>query len=257
MADTNVKELLYEKAQQLLSQYGRLYTLLVTLRWATTGADDGGIPRQGWWRGGIRWLEAVVVPFYMPWASGFVFLGAAVLLLLLGIRRFTGVIGEEPIIAAFVAEGFFLLVLFLLLLLAPGSPSSTRSDELSTLVHDLNDIATDITRIVESHDQLLQRWQESTESQSIALQRLDQLLQKLQQLPLPGAALVAELQQLQQALSQLNATIRQTVDELQHWRNQQLQSLVQQELARILATYARTVAAPDSGSPSGESSHHA
>lgn len=238
MADADVRERLFSHAHALLQRQGRLRTLLHTLRWAVSGSPELDMPAHGWWRGGLRWLEAVVAPLYTPWAMGLVFLGAALLVALLALQRLAGAVSDELIVAALIAEGFFLCLLWLLLLLAPGSPGHHRSGGLAELVSDMDTIATDLDTIVKAHEELLQRWQELTAHQIDSLQHLRQLVEALGQLPQPGAALVEHLDLLQQSLAQLTATLQHALQELSFWRTQQVQSLVQQELARLLAAAA-------------------
>ncbi len=238
MADADIRERLFLQAQELLQRQGRLRTLAQTLRWAIAGSPEMDLPAHGWWHGGRRWLEAVVAPLFTPWALGLVFLGAAFIVLLLALQRLTGSVGEGLIVAGLIAEGFFLVLLWLLLLLAPGSPASKRGGDLAELANDLDTIAADIDTIAKAHEELLQQWQELTASQIASLEHLRQLVEKFHHLPQPGEALTERLELLQQSLAQLTAVLHEALNEFSLWRTQHLQSLVHQELARLLAAAA-------------------
>ncbi|MCS7176821.1 MAG: hypothetical protein NZ960_04240 [Candidatus Kapabacteria bacterium] len=201
---------LSERARELLSTRGRLSALTSTLRLSIYGDPQEGLPQNGWGKGIAIWWRAVVVPFYSHWISSAVYAGAALLLFLVGLRRFADAVSTELLIVGFAAEAVLLLLLALASLAAPvEAPQSPK--ELQALTGHIEGMASHVADIAEilSHS----RGQTATLEQGVA--------------------------QLTRSVGELVQLLRQTTQELQQWRTQELRSLVRQELEQLLSDAVR------------------
>lgn len=238
----SLPEQLATYAQEQIRRRGKLRSLGHLFWTSVRGNPARGLPRQGLWRGTLLWLEAVVVPYYGNWISAAVYFGAALLLLLVGLRRFSHLVGDGAIIAALAVESFLLLLLSLSLFAAAPTAPATSAQELtdwvSQLAIDMTEMADSAGRILSQQERLLQQWQHFGQQQHTLLQHLATLSESLRHLPAPTAELLDALHALRQSLASLEQQLQRYSEELQHWRTQELQLLVRQELAQLLSAAA-------------------
>ncbi|GBD06966.1 hypothetical protein HRbin21_00775 [bacterium HR21] len=251
MAHTNLNlhEQLSAYAKSLLQSSGKLSTLWKTLQVGIRGLTEQGaeqFPGQGVWRGILVWFEAVVAPYYAGWISALVYAGAALLLLLIGLHRFTDGVGPEAILAALFLEASLLVLLALTLGAAPATrTSAVEEDELRSIADEIAEIAGDAGRILDSHRELLTQWHAVGERQRKLLEQISTLLNTLATLPLPSTKLAETIERLNQNLDTTTAMLQRFREELQQWQREQLQELVRQELARLLSNRVTPPAPPE------------
>ncbi|MCS7170006.1 MAG: hypothetical protein NZ949_05215 [Candidatus Kapabacteria bacterium] len=241
MTDRDLALQLSKITEQKLRTQGRLRTLVSTLRSSIRGSPDEEIPRLGWWRGTLLWWESVVAPFYSTWISAAVYFGAAVLLLFIGLRRFTHIVSNEAVVASLVLEAVLLVLLCLVLLASPPTTSPPASpqewgEQIHNIAKDMDAIVSSADKVLTQHEKLLNCWSDSVQNQEELLRRFAETVASLQSMPQPGSALLNALEGVQQAVKKLDETLHQIAGELQHWRSQQLQGLIQQELLRLAST---------------------
>lgn len=238
MAHTDIspREKLSTYAQNLLQSAGKFSVLWRTLR-ASIWGRNSELSGQGIWRGVALWFEAVVAPYYAGWVSALVYAGAALLLLLIGLHRFTESIGTGAVIAALVLEVCLLLLLAATLGAAPSAQSTvvdSVATELKDIANEIAEIASDAWKIQEGHRELLRAWQDVGEQQRKLLEQFRTALDTLARLPLPGEKFIGALEQVRQSLDATAGMLQHLSTELQQWRQEQLQELIRQELVRLL-----------------------
>ena len=216
-----------------LQRRGR-WRALWTAWWLCVRGDEvQGQQGLGLWRGTALWLEEVVHRYYFSQVNALVYFGAAVLLVLLGMRRFLhNTLPEWLLIGGIALEALLLLALVVTLLFAPteSAPSSPSDEELRWLLSDLNELA-------QSYDGLLQRWDRSLER----LQQLESVTTTLEQLaatlrstPIPSTELIEALRSLTDALHRTHEGMAELVQQLERLNQQQLRELVQREVHHVL-----------------------
>ena len=218
-----------------LQRRGRWRALWTAWRLCIRGDEALGQQGLGLWRGTALWLEEVVHRYYFSQVNALVYFGAAILLVLLGVRRFShNTLPEWLLFGGIALEALLLLVLVVTLLFAPTesahpSPSSSN-EELQWLLSDLNELA-------QSYDGLLQRWDRSLERlqqlESVTA-TLDQLATTLQNSPVPSTELIEALHNLTDALHRTRAGVAELAQQLERLNQEQLRELVQQEVHRVL-----------------------
>ncbi len=217
-----------------LQRRGRWRALWTSWRLCIRGDEAQEHQGLGLWRGTALWLEEVVHRYYFSQVNALVYFGAAILLVLLGVRRFShNALPEWFLFGAIALEALLLLALVVTLLFAPtesAHPSSPSNEELQWLLSDLNELA-------QSYDEQLQRWDRSLERlqqlESVTA-TLEQLATTLQNTPVPSAELIEALRNLTDALHRTREGVAGLVQQLERLNQEQLRELVQQEVHRIL-----------------------
>ena len=70
--------------------------------------------------GTALWMEEIVNRFYFSTVNSFVYLGAALLLVLIGIRRFSDNVSDGVVIAGIVFEALMLVFMFVVMIFTPN-----------------------------------------------------------------------------------------------------------------------------------------
>lgn len=76
--------------------------------------------KLGFLRGTLLWLEEVVNRYYFSVLNSFAYFGAAVLLVLIGINRFTERIDDSVVIYGLIFEAMMLVFIFIVMLFTPS-----------------------------------------------------------------------------------------------------------------------------------------
>ncbi len=90
------------------------------------------VHKLGLLQGTFIWLEEVVNRYYFSTINSFVYFGAAIFLVLVGLNRFTDKIDNTTVIAGLIFEAAMLLLMFLIMLFTPN-------DDVLDLKQDLNE----------------------------------------------------------------------------------------------------------------------
>jgi hypothetical protein len=98
----------------------------------------------GFVKGTALWMEEIVNRHYFSTINSFVYLGAAILLVIIGIRRFTESMPTSLVIASIVFEASMLLVIFIVMLFSPNEElTDDEESEESILIQEIGEISTD------------------------------------------------------------------------------------------------------------------
>lgn len=76
--------------------------------------------RLGLFKGTAIWMEEIVNRFYFSVINSFVYFGAAVLLVIIGVRRFSDSIDDRFVIAGVVFEALMLFFMFIVMFFSPS-----------------------------------------------------------------------------------------------------------------------------------------
>jgi hypothetical protein len=75
--------------------------------------------KLGFWRGTLLWLEEIVNRYYFSTINSFVYFGAAVLLVFIGINRFTDKVDDSTVVYGLAFEAIMLIAMFIVMLFTP------------------------------------------------------------------------------------------------------------------------------------------
>lgn len=109
-----------------------------------TETDTTILHSLGFVKGTALWMEEIVNRHYFSTINSFVYLGAAILLVIIGIRRFTESMPTSLVIASIIFEASMLLVIFIVMLFSPNDELVEEEEsEESILIQEIGEISTD------------------------------------------------------------------------------------------------------------------
>lgn len=109
-----------------------------------TETDYTVLHSLGFVKGTALWMEEIVNRHYFSTINSFVYLGAAILLVIIGVRRFTESMPTSLVIASIVFEASMLLLIFIVMLFSPNEELIDEDEsEESILIQEIGEISTD------------------------------------------------------------------------------------------------------------------
>lgn len=146
------KELRYEKQYSAISSLLQCWRICINNKDINkyTNKDVNVLYNLGFFAGTGLWLEEVVNRFYFSTINSFVYFGAAILLVLVGLRRFSDLIGDSVVIAGVIFEAAMLLFMFFIMLFTPNDELTDDNDsnESNDIVNEVGEIARDFAAAV-------------------------------------------------------------------------------------------------------------
>ena len=191
--------------------------------------------------GTTLWMQEVVNRFYYSAINAFVYAGAALLLVAVGLNRTRVIDAQEIVIAGIVLEALLLLLLFAVMYFTPpddtevldqSASSSSATDELlremgeigrdyAAMAVQLESISASLTDLVEKQDAMMTSVRDSVDAAVGAVS--------------PNPELMASMQTTTAALDRFAGSVDALGQRLQAMERQEMERMVRSELEKILS----------------------
>lgn len=193
----------------------------------------------GFWRGTMLWMQEVVNRYFFSVINSFVYFGAAILLVLIGLRRFSDLLTDEMVIAGVIFEAGMLATMFIVMLFTPDDEleqydNKGNNSDSEMLMDEVGEISVDFASAVVQLEEISETMKAFVANQGLILSRLESLNQSYADMSNPNPKMIgimektnAELQNLQQNIETLNKAAEAI-------KRAEIEAAVRKELERIL-----------------------
>jgi hypothetical protein len=182
------------------------------------------------------WLEEIVSRYYYSTVVSFVYAGAAILLVVVGLRRFSGGISDTIVMLSIGLEALLLLLLFTVMFVSPAE------DIRDPVVAQLDDIVREIGEIGREHAA-------STMALEKAASAMERLIGEAKRLAdaaesaaraaatatSPAPETIVQLEAVNRALAELRTSIESLAIAARRIEHEAIESAVRAEVERLLA----------------------
>ncbi len=236
------KSLRYEK------QWSSFAALFATWRIATseieleqyTGDDIQIIHSLGFWRGTAIWLEEIVNRFYFSTINSFAYFGAAILLVLVGVRRFSDHVSDDIVIAGIIFEAALLLFLFFIMLFTPNEEitSNNQKEEIDfqkELLNEVGEISRDFAATTMQLENLIEKLNALISLQNESLSQISVIAKSFMDISQPNPQFVSILQQTNNTLLDFNDKIKILTESVAQIKQEEIKIAIRNELEQILS----------------------
>lgn len=236
------KDLRYEK------QRSAFESLFATWRLATSEIDFEKLVKEdiqvmhslGFWKGTSIWLEEIVNRFYFTTINSFVYFGAAILLVLVGVRRFSDHVSDDVVIAGIIFEAILLIFMFFVMLFTPNDDISdyTKNEELESkqeLLNEVGEISRDFAAATLQLEKLSDKISNLIDLQNEALSQISAISKSFVDLSMPNPQLVNIMKETNQNLSDFNERIKSLSKSIEELKQEQITLAIRKELEQLLA----------------------
>lgn len=236
-------ELRFEK------QLSTLSTLLLCWRICTQEREIFKYVKQevtvvhplGFFSGSALWMEEIVNRFYFSTINSFVYLGAAILLVLIGVRRFSENFNDGIVIAGVIFEALMLVFIFLVMLFTPPEESpkkiqdqSDESNSVTDLIIEVGEIATDFASVVVNLEKMSDSIGSFVENQQQLIMAVNEVARTNVLAVLPNPALLETMQKTNEALDEFIKSVNHLNIAAEALKREEIEIAVRKEVERIL-----------------------
>lgn len=174
-------ELKYEKQRSSLSILVILWKIAVFEKQLSKYSSEETTVRMplGFISGTTLWMEEVVNRYFFSTVNSFVYFGAAILLVLIGIRRFSQEISINIVIAGIIFEAVLLLFMFIVMLFSPAEYEEdfeeTEYSKADELLDEIGEIGKEFASSVIQMEKLTDTLDNISNKQNIMIDKLDKI----------------------------------------------------------------------------------
>ncbi|HBB25713.1 MAG TPA: hypothetical protein DCZ59_05555 [Bacteroidetes bacterium] len=237
------QELRFDKQLNSLTTLGYLWRICTreTDLFRTVNRDVTILHPLGLLSGTSLWMQEIVNRFYYAPINAFVYVGAAFLLVAVGLNRIRIIDTPGLLVAAIILEALLLLLLFLVMFFTPPSEleapgMDTRSDGTSQeLLRELGEIGRDYAAMAVQLETISVTLHEVVERQDAMTQQLRSSVDAAVSAVAPNPELMQSMKQNTQALAEFSESVMLLSERLRAVERQEVEGLVRQELERILS----------------------
>jgi hypothetical protein len=196
----------------------------------------------GVWNGTSLWMQEIVNRYYYAAINAFVYLGAALLLVAVGLNR-TRVV-ESPVIVVIgvLLEAILLVALFTVMFFTPAEDPDVRSDSergdgamTDELLRELGEIGRDYAAMAVQLETIGSSLQDVVDRQDTLIRAVRDSVETAVSAVAPNPALMETMQSTTNALASLNESVAALDQRLRSAERQEVERLVRVELERILS----------------------
>lgn len=188
-------------------------------------------------RGTSLWMQEVINRFYYSTINSFVYFGAAILLIIIGFRRFTDYLSDEAVLASIGFEAFLLVLVFVVMYFTPmddveiDTPSNGESDEL---LREIGEIGRDYAGTSTQIEQAVARLESIAHEQSVLAHALQQSAENNAHAVAPNPQLLSAMKETNSALLEFKQTIVALNESAKKLEREEIERAVRSEVERIL-----------------------
>lgn len=243
------RKLLYRIYQELRYQKQMSNFAILSLTWriCTTEREISRYTKEdvqvlhplGFFRGTALWMEEIVNRFYFSTINSFVYLGAAILLVLIGVRRFSTTVSDTIVIAGVAFEALMLLFMFIVMLFTPSEdalPINHEQNETENeLLVEIGEIATDFATAVAKLEALGENVKNLLIQQTEILSLLRESNEMTRQIISPSPKLLEIMEATNNSLREFNDTLEKLNQSATQLKQEEIEIAVRRELEKFFA----------------------
>jgi hypothetical protein len=197
----------------------------------------------GFFAGTSLWMREIINRFYFSTVNSLVYLGAALLLVVIATYRFSDVVDARYVIAGVVVEACLLFLLFVVMFFSPADDVDMEQDdseegyvtEVRNLVTEVGEIGSDYADVAEKLDQV-------ATILSGLMGRQDELIASVQDLSRITAQTLSPTPEFSQVVRETNHALKEFTGSVHSFINaaealhrDEIQRAIQREVERLLA----------------------
>jgi hypothetical protein len=196
----------------------------------------------GIFAGTALWMEEIVNRFYFSTINSFVYFGAAILLTLIGVRRFSDHISEPMIIAGVAFEATMLIMIFIVMLFSPNDEiedlpnedTNGETDTVQELLLEVGEIGRDFAAVVVQLEKLSESYILIADLQKNMIDKLANIADNTSAAIAPNPQMLETMRETNLLLSEFKNTVEKLNISAESLKHEEIETSVRKEVERIL-----------------------
>jgi hypothetical protein len=205
------------------------------------------------------WMREIVNRFYFSTINSLVYLGAALLLLVIALYRFSDVVDVRYVIGSVFLESFMLFMLFVVMFFSPADDVELEQDEPETddiedeyvrqtkqLIEEVGEISADYAAFTDKMSDVTAVLASIAERQDALTASIQDLVSVTTRSLSPTPEFTTVVNDTNRALQDFTGSVRSFVHSAEALHRDEIQRAIQREVERILALRIQQGAMPQS-----------
>jgi len=239
-----LKDLFYELKYK--KQYNSIIVISILWRICTTEKNISKYSSNeilveyplGILKGTWLWMEEVINRYFFSTINSFVYLGAAILLVLIGLRRFSDLLTDQIVIAGVIFEATMLLLMFIVMLFTPDedvvSEKIEQDNDTKTLVNEIGEIATDFAASNLKIEEMNNKLEKLINLQKELLLMSGEIIENISQTISPNRKMLENMEKTNHQIEILNYNFTKINETLDQLKKEEIELTVKKELEKII-----------------------
>lgn len=191
-------------------------------------------------RGFSLWMEEIVNRFFFSSVLSLVYFGAAFLILIIGLNRFTEIIPTELVIVSVAFESSMLIVMFITMVFSPNDDSyyeefDDNSESTEELLLEIGEIGRDLASVVVQLEKLTNNFENISSNQEKLIIKLEQISNQNESLIKPNSGMLDEMKELNLGLISFKDNVSNLNQSLEDIKSTKVNEAVRSELQKIIS----------------------
>ncbi|HYF03374.1 MAG TPA: hypothetical protein VEC36_08355 [Patescibacteria group bacterium] len=237
------RELRFDRQLGALSTLGQMWRICVHERELNRyiRRDITVLHPLGFLSGTSLWMQEIVNRYYFSSINSFVYFGAAILLTVIGVRRFTNEISDTVVIFSIGLEALLLIFMFLVMLFTPPEDSDLEitvpgaESEAEQLVREVGEISRDYADISVKLEKVGDTLEELVEKQHEMIASIRDVAQSLSMAVAPNPQLLETMKLTNDSLKIFTENLQQFSKAAAELQREEVELAVRRELEKIIS----------------------
>ena len=194
--------------------------------------------KLGFLRGTILWLEEIVNRFYYSIFTSFAYFGAAIVLVLAGLNRFSDIVDNKLVLYGFCFEAGILIFIFIIMLFSPNDDVNDfvadDEDLEKELLDEIGEISKDFAITSTQLDKISAHLVAIIDRQNELSDTLKDIVCKFSDIQNPNPKAIETMQNTNEELSRFNSQLSKFIDATNKLKQEEISIAVRKELEKII-----------------------
>jgi len=195
-------------------------------------------------RGTILWMEEILNRYYFSAINSFVYFGAAILLVLIALQRFSDILDNRFVIAGVIFEALLLMFMFIVMLFSPNEDLLDEADNSSSgedLISEVGEIGTEFAAAVMQMENLTHALTEISLQQKEMIYEVMKMANTNALAVSPNPEMLQIMSETNKTLLEFKATIALLNESTNKLQQKRVEDVVREELNKILVNNVNKV----------------
>lgn len=233
------RELRYEKQHSNLAALGLCWRICVNARELNryVKKEVEVAHPLGFFAGTSLWMEEIVNRYYFSSINSFVYLGAAVLLVLIGLRRFSDHVDDALVIAGVAFEALMLIFMFIVMMFSPNEDAQALEDDDSAadeLLMEIGEIGRDLAAVTVQLENLSSSFNDILGYQQKMVDQVESVSRSAALAVSPNPEMLDAMRSTNEALREFEKTVKTFSLSAKSIKKDEIELAVRKEVERIL-----------------------
>lgn len=199
------------------------------------------VHKLGFFKGGNLWMEEIVNRYYYSTINSFVYFGAAILLTLIGIRRFSDQISDIMVIAGIGFEALLLIIMFIVMFFTPKDSFADEKKEDSEegqseeLIMEIGELGRDLAAVVVQLEGISESFRDIINNQKDMMNSLENAAKISSDAVKPNPEMIDSMKETNQSLNEFKGLIDDLSKSAKEIKKEEIEFAVKKELEIILS----------------------